>query len=372
MNVACKKCGATYEIDPAKMVSDTVRFECKTCQNFVTITRSQLTDTAAAFSGSGPISPDDAPLPRAAQPAPSEEKSETKLKGAGLRVKLSVFFVFLIVAFAIQAGYLILQMNKITERFGKDGTRIIQDMAEEDILKTAEAVAKQVQLYLEAHPGLTKAQFMDDNRFRDIAIQKVGKNGYTALYEAAEDGKWRTWAHKQPQICSPKLPDMSVLKPKMGVNFAGFWKILTAVKSGRPAKGYYKWQEDDGSFKDKYMACVNVLGTRFNIAATTYIDEFTEPMQRLAEQNQATTKSESIKNGLIMIGILIIIAFVLFLFGGRLTANIKYLSEMTDRISLGDLDALIEVRSKDELGLLAESISRLQQSVKLSMKRLRK
>jgi len=44
--------------------------------------------------------------------------------------------------------------------------------------------------------------------------------------------------------------------------------------------------------------------------------------------------------------------------------------ESVDKIEA--VNALIEVRSKDELAVLAESISRLQQSVKLSMKRLRK
>ena len=63
---------------------------------------------------------------------------------------------------------------------------------------------------------------------------------------------------------------------------------------------------------------------------------------------------------------------MVFIFGSALSANIRYLSAMTDRISLGELDAVIEVRSRDELAVLAQSISRLQQSVKLSIQRLKK
>ncbi len=368
MTVKCSKCSATYDIDPNKMVSDTVRFECKTCSNFITIHKDELLDSQDSPVFSEGVEADVMPASRTS----AGDEFETKKKGVGIRFKLFFFFVILIVAFAIQAFYLILQLNKLTDRFGLEGIEIIKEMAEEDIMSTAEGVAKQVQLYLEAHPELSKEQFMSDQRFRDIAIQKVGKTGYTALYEQSEDGIWRTWAHVQPNITPPKLNDMSKLKGPMGVNFDGFWSIFSAVKSGRPSKGYYSWQEDDGSFKDKYMACVNVMGTRFNIAATTYIDEFTEPMDRLEEESREIAKAESIKNAILIAVILVILAVILFAFGGRLTANIKYLSEMTDRISLGDLDALIEVRSKDELGVLAESISRLQQSVKLSMKRLRK
>lgn len=365
MAVTCDKCGAVYKIDPDKMVAETVKFECKSCSTFITIHKKDLMAEASPQTFS-PISkePDISRGPAAT--------SETKIKGVGIRFKLFFFLIILIAAFAVQAYYLIMQLNKITDRFGKQGTEIIKEMAENDIMATAQSVAKQVRLYLEANPSLSKEQFMSDQRFRDIAIQKVGKNGYTALYEGPVDGKWMTWAHTNPNITAPKLDDMSKLKEPMGINFPGFWKILTEVKSGRPSKGYYKWQEKDKSFKDKYMACVNVMGTSFHIASTTYIDEFTEPMVRLENESRAIAKTESLYNALLISGIIIVIALIVFVFGGRLTANIKYLSEMTDRISLGDLDALIEIRSKDELAVLTESISRLQQSVKLSMQRLRK
>ncbi len=298
--------------------------------------------------------------------------SESKIRGFGIRFKLFFLFSILIVAFAAQAFYLIVQLNKITDKFGQQGTVIIKELAENAIMATAQSVAKQTQLYLEAHPELAKQQFMDNQRFKDIAIQKVGKNGYTALYERGSDGKWRTWVHTNPNITAHKLDDMAKLEKPLGASFPGFWKVLTDVNNDRPSKGYYKWQEKDGTFKDKYMACVNVPGTEFFIASTTYIDEFTEPMTRLERESRATAKDESVRNAILMSVIIIVIAIVVFIFGGRLTANIRYLSEMTDRISLGELDAAIEVRSKDELAVLAESISRLQQSVKLSIQRLRK
>lgn len=298
--------------------------------------------------------------------------SESKVKGFGIRFKLYFLFSVLIAAFAGQAVYLIYQLNNITDQFGRKGTEIIKEMAENAIMSTAQSVAKQSQLYLEANPGLAKEQFMDNSRFKEIAIQKVGKNGYTALYERGEDGKWRTWVHTNPNITAHKLDDMAKLKGPLGDSFDGFWKVLTEVDRSLPSKGYYKWKEKDGSFKDKYMASVNVPGTEFYIASTTYIDEFTEPMTRIERESKAIAKTES-RNMAILISIIIfVIAVVVFNFGGRLTSNIKYLSEMTDKISLGDLNALIEIRSKDELAVLAESISRLQQSVKLSIQRLRK
>ena len=120
------------------------------------------------------------------------------------------------------------------------------------------------------------------------------------------------------------------------------------------------------------MASVNVKGTNFFVAGTTYIDEFTEPMERLKDQSKDIAKKESTRNGIIVLVIAVFVSLAVFIFGGRLASNIRYLSDITDRISLGELDALIEIKSKDELAALTESISRLQQSVRLSMQRLRR
>lgn len=298
--------------------------------------------------------------------------TETPVKGFGIRFKLFLLFSLLIVAFAAQAYYLIVQLNKITDKFGAQGTVIIKELAENAIMATAQSVAREAHIYLESHPELQKEQFMDNQRFKEIAIQKVGKNGYTALYEQGADGKWRTWVHTNPKIIAPNLDDMAKLEKPLGANFPGFWKVLTGVSASRPSTGYYQWQEKDGSFKDKYMACVNIAGTSFYIASTTYIDEFTAPMARLERESKATAKAESLRNAIIMAIIIAAISIVVFIFGGRLASNIRYLSEMTDRVSLGELDVAIEVRSRDELAVLTESISRLQQSVKLSIQRLRK
>jgi HAMP domain-containing protein len=55
-----------------------------------------------------------------------------------------------------------------------------------------------------------------------------------------------------------------------------------------------------------------------------------------------------------------------------LTGRIKSLTDVADRISVGELDAEIKIKSKDELGDLAEAISRMQDSIRLSIERLRR
>jgi methyl-accepting chemotaxis protein len=48
------------------------------------------------------------------------------------------------------------------------------------------------------------------------------------------------------------------------------------------------------------------------------------------------------------------------------------LTDVTERISVGDLDVEITgIKSRDEIGELADAITRMQESIRLAIKRLR-
>ena len=215
-----------------------------------------------------------------------------------------------------------------------------------------------------------KKDFNNDEVFRKIAVQKVGLTGYTALHAVPDkDGIWRNWGHTNPNIVAI---DMSTLKGPMGVNFPGFWKVFSAGKDGKESSGYYTWQEKDRSFRDKYMVCTPVTGTPYYIAATTYLDEFTKPVQAMeARAKEISTRTRNTVFG-ILGGTLILIGLVVALYGRLLTSRIRSLTDVAERISVGDMDAEIKVTSKDELGDLAEAIGRMQESIRLSIERLRR
>ena len=48
------------------------------------------------------------------------------------------------------------------------------------------------------------------------------------------------------------------------------------------------------------------------------------------------------------------------------------LTDVAERMSMGDLNVVIDVKSKNEVGLLAEAIERMQYSLRLALDRLRK
>lgn len=73
------------------------------------------------------------------------------------------------------------------------------------------------------------------------------------------------------------------------------------------------------------------------------------------------------------VAILSLIAALVLVFtvARSITQPITHLSQVADRLSLGELDARIEIESKDEVGDLAESISRMQVSLQAAIERLR-
>jgi methyl-accepting chemotaxis protein len=75
---------------------------------------------------------------------------------------------------------------------------------------------------------------------------------------------------------------------------------------------------------------------------------------------------------LIILGTFVVIVIVFFLFSRSLVYPIHHLSEVADRISMGDLDTPIDLKAKGEVDVLAESIERMQASVRAAIKRLQR
>lgn len=74
---------------------------------------------------------------------------------------------------------------------------------------------------------------------------------------------------------------------------------------------------------------------------------------------------------LIALGSAILAAGIGIFIGRAISNPLLQLARVADRMSLGDLDAKIELGRKDEIGLLGESLSRMQASLRAAMERLR-
>ncbi len=71
-------------------------------------------------------------------------------------------------------------------------------------------------------------------------------------------------------------------------------------------------------------------------------------------------------------GMALLVALVAAIMGAGIARNILYLADVAERMSLGELDVKVEVKSKDELGRLAEALDRMRISLKAAIERLKR
>jgi predicted Zn finger-like uncharacterized protein len=344
MTVTCKECGKQYQVDDSKLKGKRFTYNCAGCGHKMIISSTEDTDKKAA-------------TPKA-----------SKHRAFGLKGKIFTLFFIVPIALIIAAGYLFVgQLNSMSAIISDESSKMVTQMAEAIILEKGEAVAREVKLYLDTHPDLKKEDFNNTPEFVDIVMQKVGKTGYTLLVERQTNNHPEyMWVHPNKKLIGIDIT--GAMKSRLGKNYERWDKVRS---KSHITKGYYLWFDN----KEKYCAGVPIKGTPYNIVSSTYIDEFTQPVNDLQAKMGGITAS-TLKIVIIIIGITaFMVAVIAIFYGHKLTSKISRLTNVADRISLGDMDVHIvdtDKVEKDELGDLARSISRMQYSIRLAMERLRR
>jgi len=76
---------------------------------------------------------------------------------------------------------------------------------------------------------------------------------------------------------------------------------------------------------------------------------------------------------LILLASTVVLVLIIAWFSARaIVTPIRKLTDAAERMSLGELNVKIDVKSKDEIGLLAQAVGRMQTSLRLAMNRLRR
>jgi len=203
-------------------------------------------------------------------------------------------------------------------------------------------------------------------------MQVVGVTGYTCIYEA---GTGIMRVHPNEKLIDM---DMALLSTKL----PSWWVLFKPTLKGIERSGYYNWQEQDGSIREKFMtmtpAPAPFRGKTLMVAATTYIDEFSAPFTALenhAGQIKDRYRQFVSREGLYFIGG--VMALLLLTFGGvyrlgrraalRYIRPIERLGDSARKIGEGDWSFAGTgemLARKDEIGALARTFDRMSRHVK--------
>jgi methyl-accepting chemotaxis protein len=193
----------------------------------------------------------------------------------------------------------------------------------------------------------------------------VGETGYTFVMDSITG---TCFLHRNRKIENLNLHSLADKLP-------GFFSIMVASLGERYSRGYYKWQEPDGTISDKFMYIAPLNeetadGVPLNVAVTTYIDEFTRPITAARDVFRSNTLDlQATVNGLILsskkigfvsmgLSIAIILA-VAYWIGIYFSRAVTQLREATIEVNKGNFDIRLGPTMSGDVGELTEDFNKM-------------
>jgi HAMP domain-containing protein len=186
-------------------------------------------------------------------------------------------------------------------------------------------------------------------------IQKnaVGDTGFTILL----DRYGRILSHPNAEYCLHGLPDdgtltETYLKDLTGTGWEDLQERMVALEEGSATVA------QEGKKYQVYYHPIDVTGQSTGLSVASVISD-----------SELHEEANSMRNTIIIIALIaILVAVVLSYWVARMiTKPMKDLQDAADKISKGDMEVAINIKSKDEVGDLAESFNRMVQAVKYLM-----
>ncbi|MBW1641482.1 MAG: zinc-ribbon domain-containing protein [Deltaproteobacteria bacterium] len=388
MIVICEECGKKYRVDASKIKGETAKVKCRSCNHLITVSK----PAAAETDKLPPIPPKPADSIRTAI-RPSLPKIQ--LKNLGIREKMFiVFFLFPIILMAVTGWFSVNQLNEITSYVIASSYQMAVTEAEKSFNEKAIQIAKQVELYLLSHPELDRKDFNKDLDFKMIVFQrglaasspgfvdilkefKIEEYFYatTSLYIRASGGKPAKFImHPEKKKEGKALNAERVAGKLNGFKYDKSGKIVLGGEKSkfRETSNYYLIKDKKKKLREKFMAIAPIAGTPYGISVEAYSDDILSQVSTIRERANKL-KSNAVKlNVIFLVLVLFIVGAIVSLYGHRISKRLKDLTEVADRISVGELEAEIDTTVGDEIGELSEAISRMQDSIRLSIQRLRR
>ena len=269
------------------------------------------------------------------------------------------------------SNYVLTSSTSVGNSAANDSAKALEALGAEILRQKAIDVALQCKIFINAHPGLSTPDLQASPEFQRIAVQPVGETGYTIIYEK-RTGIMRF--HVNPLLINF---DMHNWKEKL----PDFWALFERSLNGTPVGGYYDWQDPDRKIRKKFMYIAPVEGTRFMVAATTYIDEFSRPANLTKNQIAESTRKineqmnesiSDIRNTFValLMAMIFVVACISYFLSQMITDPIVALIRGVKALGRGDMEYQVEVKTGDELESLADSFNKMTADLKVHMEEL--
>jgi HAMP domain-containing protein len=204
--------------------------------------------------------------------------------------------------------------------------------------------------------GVLDINYTAETITKSVASTTFGTSGYTFMldknYETAEGKKIYGGiylSHPTMKICDEKQPGTIINIEKI----RGSYGLLTFINSGKEWTAAYRK--------------VNIPGREWYVVAALPTAEITRSADTLNSDIKSYSKKQVLNLWIFaLITVVIVISIAIFI-SYQITTPIQLLTVITDRISMGETNININIRTNDEIGVLAMAIKRMLVSLRFLM-----
>ncbi len=273
-----------------------------------------------------------------------------------MSIRLSLVILILLVGI-LPIGIAVFAATNYMETLAIDsGKAAMEEIGRATIYDQAATTAQQLAAYFRSHPEIDLANFLsyaDDETLKSLAIQPVGKTGYTAIID--DDGV--VYFHPNTALIGVNMATLAEKLPD-------FWRVLSGGLNGMMSDGDYDWLEADGSIRQKYMVVMPVGDTRLRVAATTYLDEFSESTSQIETslREVAMLTRRRFVGSILLVGLVVLVLAL----GTSvwLTTPLREMAEAAVLVTAGKWDAIRPSQRRDELGVLNQALYNMTTQVR--------
>lgn len=138
-----------------------------------------------------------------------------------------------------------------------------------DVDQRASIIAKEIENYIKAHSEMTLKDLQESKEFQEIAIQPVGEDGYSFLFDSQS---LINYFHKEPRRIGYDYNTMEKTFPEL-------WNMFKETSKKSFSEGFYYRDEPDGSVSYKYGRFVQISvktadGIIMSVGTTAYVDDY--------------------------------------------------------------------------------------------------
>ena len=436
MVIICEKCGKTYRIDPEKIGGETAKFRCKKCRHLITAHISDPSTKDQAPPPSKPeqvIEKQPSAPPKEEREAQKKKGVKSTLAAKfrfGLTAKLfTAMIIVSLVPLTVFCGIIIEQtrnyiqndtkrktnqisidITKQVEAWMNKNVRILRMLANVDGLISMDALEQEpiLKTIQEEYPWMYLVYTIDINGMNVARSdgKPLGNYSDKKYYKDIVGGKPVAW---QTHIGKASGKSVLVLAVPIKREDKIVGVMANAMNIDDASKRIITWGGNGTGFafiadekglplaqsKERHIFKQKNLGGHPLIAGfkdgrkglISFTNKEGKPMLgyvrgtaygwivaiQMEEREAHYILDQVMSFAYLLFGVTIVFVFIIAWFSGRgLSRPIIRLTDAANRISVGELEVRIETKRKDEIGDLAEAIARMQDSIRLSIEKLRR